>query len=152
MIDIDRLKALHEAATAAPWERDSEYDGDAIATSYEGCTSGYHNFFIGADVGGKWRTLLDTVNSDHKLIEDDRDENGGHSWDTIGEANTSLLVFLRNAVPSIIDMADRLTRYEAALREIAESETSMVTALTDIADNALGTLWGKPRNSLGDTQ
>ncbi len=105
MIDPDKLRALDEAATPGPWETDSEYDGDAIATSYEGCSNGYHNYFVGADIGGKWRTLLDTVNSDHKLIEDDRDEDGGRTWDVIGKANAELVAYLRNAVPAILAMA-----------------------------------------------
>ncbi|PZQ55757.1 MAG: hypothetical protein DI555_06945 [Novosphingobium pentaromativorans] len=117
-IDTDKLRALDEAATPGPWERDSEYDGDGLATSGGGCSTGWHNFFIGADVDGKWRTLLDTVNSDHKLIEDDRDENGGHSWDAIGEANTALIAYLRNSVPAILAMAEARKAWAEAVATI----------------------------------
>ncbi|KPH67080.1 hypothetical protein [Novosphingobium sp. ST904] len=122
-IDTDKLRALDKAATPGPWERDSEYDGDGLATSSDGCATGWHNFFVGADVDGKWRTLLDTVNSDHKLIEDDRDENGGHSWDAIGEANTALIVHLRNSVPAILAMAEDWKRCENHRNNLADKIT-----------------------------
>lgn len=78
MTDItpEALEALSKKATPGTWEVDSEYDNDALYSGGGGCGSGFKNYFIGADVGGTWKTLLDTVNSDHKLIEEDYDEGG----------------------------------------------------------------------------
>jgi len=114
----DEIEALAAKATPGPWEVDSEYDNDALYSSGGGCGRGFKNFFIGADVGGKWMTLLDTQNSDHKLVEEEYDEDGSTVWDTIGSDNTALIVALRNNLPTIL----------AALRErdalAAEAETA----------------------------
>ena len=104
-IDTDKLRALDEAATPGPWETDHE--ADEITRS--------HDYFVGAEVGGKWRTLMDTVNSDHKLIEDDRDGEGGMAWDVIGMANAELVAHLRNLVPAILAMAEDNRRLREAL-------------------------------------
>lgn len=118
---VERLRALDAAATPGPWETDSEYDGDGYASSGGGCVSGWNNWFVGADIDGKWRTLLDTVNSDHKLIEDDRDSEGGSAWDVIGAANAELVTFLRNAVPEIIAMAEEAARLRAHCEAMEET-------------------------------
>lgn len=91
------LEGLSAAATQGEWEVDSEYDGDALYSGGGGCGSGFKNYFIGAGVDGKWRTLFDTVNSDHKLIEEDYDEDGKNAWDEIGRANTAFVATLVNA-------------------------------------------------------
>ena len=108
----DELAALDERATPGVWETDSEYDDDALYSGGGGCGSGFKNYFIGTDVGGKWVTLLDTVNSDHKLVEEEYDEDGKTAWDCIGQANTELIVTLVNLyragqlvlVPSVEDL------------------------------------------------
>lgn len=99
MTDItpEALEALSKKATPGTWEVDSEYDNDALYSGGGGCGSGFKNYFIGADVGGTWKTLLDTVNSDHKLIEEDYDEGGKEAWDVIGRANAAFIVALVNA-------------------------------------------------------
>ncbi|WP_324694553.1 hypothetical protein [Novosphingobium sp. RL4] len=109
-IDTDKLRALDEVATSGPWETDHE--ADEITRS--------HDYFVGAEVGGKWRTLMDTVNSDHKLIEDDRDGEGGMAWDVIGMANAELVAHLRNLVPAILAMAEENKRLREALEPFAE--------------------------------
>lgn len=68
------LKELSVKATPGIWEVDSEHDDDASYGAGPDHGTGFHNYFIGADVGGKWVTLLDTVNSDHKEIEEDYDK------------------------------------------------------------------------------
>lgn len=96
-MDKDQLAALDRAATQGAWEVDSEYDNDALYSGGGGCGRGFKNYFIGTDIGGKWKTLLDTVNSDEKLINEDYDADGGSAWDTVGEANTAFIVALVNA-------------------------------------------------------
>ena len=123
----DTLKALHEAATPGLWETDHEPDDEFR----------HHNYFIGADVGGKWRALLDTVNSDHKLIEDDRDEDGGSAWDAIGKANAELVTYLRNAVPEILTLITERDAMRGALEDISSSGSSAET-YRRIARAALG--------------
>lgn len=142
--DADKLRALDEAATPGPWETDNEYDGDGYASSGGGCTSGWNNYFVGAEIDGKWRTLLDTVNSDHKLIEDDRDGDGGMAWDVIGMANAELVAHLRNLVPAILAMAEENKRLREALRSIAnlqrhsrEDDAENAQMMENIATRAL---------------
>jgi hypothetical protein len=92
-----KLAALSDAATQGEWEIDNEHDDEGAYGASPDNGTGYHNYFIGAEVGGKWKTLLDTVNSDHKLINEDYDEDGGRAWDVIGQANAALIVALVNA-------------------------------------------------------
>ena len=102
---VERLKKLDAAATPGPWDIDSEYDDDALYSGGGGCGRGFKNFFIGAEVRGKWATLFDSVNADEKLIEEDYDEDGKSSWDAIGRANAALIVALRNeALPLITQL------------------------------------------------
>jgi hypothetical protein len=97
MTEAEKLAALDRAATQGVWEVDSEYDNEALYSGGGGCGRGFKNYFIGTDIGGKWKTLLDTVNSDEKLINDDYDGDGGSAWDTVGEANSAFIVALVNA-------------------------------------------------------
>lgn len=102
-----RLEALDKAATPGPWEVDHE--ADEITRS--------HDYYVGAAINGKWQTLFDTVNSDYKLIDEDRDGDGGMAWDVIGEANTALIVAIRNALPEIIASLRNADALDAAQRE-----------------------------------
>lgn len=111
MIDIDRLKALHEAATAEGWVP----------------VSGYTDF--GAHYNG-----IDGTAGNWQPVVGERD---------MSEPDIELTCFLRNAVPQIIDMADRLTRYEPALREVTKVNPGdgfliQLSRLRRIAEEALG--------------
>ena len=97
---IEALEKLNKAATPGRWEVDSEYDNDALYTGGGGCGSGFKNYFIGAEVDGKWKTLMDTVNADHKMIEEEYDEDGKSAWDSIGLANAEFVAALVNAYRS----------------------------------------------------
>ncbi len=97
-----RCEALAAQATPGPWEIDSEYDEDALYSGGGGCGRGFKNFVIGAEIDGKWCTLIDTQNSDNKLIEEEYDEDSKNAWDSIGQANTDLIVALINNLPTIL--------------------------------------------------
>lgn len=103
----DELARLAEKATPGVWEFDTEYDNDAVYSGGGGCGRGFMNYFIGVQVPdntehGRWATLFDSVNSDHKLIEEDYDEDGGRAWDETARCNAALIVALRNNLPTII--------------------------------------------------
>ena len=110
----DRIEALDAKATAGPWEVDSEYDDEALYSGGGGCGRGFKNFFVGAEIKGEWATLLDTQNSDNKLIEEDFDEDGKSSWDENGRNNAELVATLRNAVPTILSALRLAERLDAA--------------------------------------
>lgn len=118
-VDIEALRQLMAKATPGPWEVDSEYDDDALYSGGGGCGRGFKNFFVGAEVDGRWRTLLDTVNSDHKLIEEDYDEDGKSSWDAIGHANANLVAAAVNALPSLLNELEAL-RADLAPKPVME--------------------------------
>lgn len=104
---IERLETADGKATPGPWEIDTEYDGDALYSGGGGCGRGFKNYFIGAQVPnntehGRWATLFDSVNSDHKLIEEDYDEDGSSAWDETARRNAELIIVLRNNLPAII--------------------------------------------------
>ena len=124
----EKLEGLAKHATQGPWEVDSEYDEDALYSGGGGCGQGFKNFFIGAEIAGKWQTLLDTVNSDHKLVEEEYDEDGKTAWDGIGWGNTALIVELVNNLPTIL----------AALRAAGEGWRLIETAPKD-GTRVLGT-------------
>jgi len=143
-LDPQELERLSKAATQGVWEVDSEYDNDALYSGGGGCGSGFKNYFIGADVGGKWKTLLDTVNSDHKLIEEEFDEDGKHAWDVIGQANAAFIVALVNAyrtgqlVPAMPSDVDLVAEAECMkqMRETAQEMgySDVLDALEALAD------------------
>lgn len=113
---IEQLKALDAGATKGPWEVDTEYCPD------ECCK----NYFIGAPVSngtehGRWATLFDSVNSNHKLIETEYDEDGATSWDETARRNAALIVYLRNSVPAIIAMSEELEAVKAKAERLAEA-------------------------------
>lgn len=113
MTDLAKTLAdLAAKATPGPWEIDSEYDDDAHYSGGGGCGRGFKNFFIGVPVDGKWRTLLDSANSDHKLVED-----GRSAWDSIGLANTSLTIELVNNLPAIIAALTAQAEHDKVLVE-----------------------------------
>lgn len=112
-----RIAELAAKATPGPWEIDSEYDDDAHYSGGGGCGRGFKNFFIGVPVDGKWRTLLDSANSDHKLVEEDFDEDGRSAWDSIGLANTSLTIELVNNLPAIIAALTAKADHDKVLAE-----------------------------------
>lgn len=125
MTDTTKLAALDAMATPGVWEVDSERDDDASYGSGPDHGTGFHNYFIGADVGGKWKTLLDTVNSDHKAIDEEYDEDSHHAWDTIGKANAAFIVALvnayrANALVSRADLDEAVKECER-LRELLEN-------------------------------
>lgn len=128
-IDIDKLRGLLAKATKGPWEVDSEYDPDGAYGSGPDHDTGYHNYFVGAEVDGKWRTLMDTVNSDHKLIEDDRDEDGGRSWDAIGHGNANLVAAAITALPALLDELERKTKALEASETLARSAIIILSAI-----------------------
>ena len=118
MTDLAKnLADLAAKATPGPWEIDSEYDDDAHYSGGGGCGRGFKNFFIGAPVDGKWRTLLDSANSDHKLVDEDFDEDGRSAWDNIGLANASLTIELVNNLPAIIAALTAQADHDKVLAE-----------------------------------
>jgi hypothetical protein len=128
------LDALLAKATPGEWEVDSEYDEDALYSGGGGCGSGFKNFFIGTDIGGKWRTLLDTQNSDHKLIEEDYDEDGKNAWDSIGQANAALIAALRNKAPAMLTALRQLQAENARLHENAKANNDLARMYKKQAD------------------
>ena len=101
---IARLRGLLDRATKGPWELDSERNED--------CQPKHFDYFIGGDVGGKWSTIFDTVNSDNKLIEEEFDEAYHHAWDAIGKANGELVVAMHEALPALLSIAERAADVE----------------------------------------
>lgn len=104
----DELEGLAKKATAGPWEIDSERD----------CEHGFNDWSLAAEINGKWRVVLDTINSDLKEIEDDRDGEGGSAWDAVGQANLKLVAALVNNLPTIL----------ATLRQPASVEAEPVAS------------------------
>ena len=131
----EQLRELASKATPGPWEVDSEYDNDALYSGGGGCGRGFKNFFIGADVGGSWKTLMDTQNSDEKLIEEDYDYDSGSAWDEIGRANAELVAALRNALPTIITALQEMEKKSETLaakqaREVMNPQTACCSSVT----------------------
>lgn len=98
----DRLRTLLAKATKGPWEVDTEQSEGEYGSAPDTHT-GYEDFLIGAEINGKWATLLTTENATEKLIDEDYDEDYHRAWDMIGEANSALVVAAVNALPSLLD-------------------------------------------------
>lgn len=113
MIDIERLKALHQAATAEGWVPGSGYTD--FGAHYNGIDG----------TAGNWSPVVG-----------ERD---------MSQPDIELTCFLRNAVPQIIDMADRFMRYQAALRRCGDlvekynyRQNEKVEDVVHVVNRALG--------------
>lgn len=98
----DELRALAAKATPGPWEMDTEYDPDALASGGGGCTTGFNDYSMAAEINGKWKRIFDSINSEEKLIEDDRYDLEGSAWDEVARANFALIMALRNNLDRIL--------------------------------------------------
>jgi len=107
-----KLEALLSKATAGPWEIDTERNEDGEYGGGPNPGRGYDDFLIGADVRGKWATLLSTSYADEKEIDEDYDEDYHRAWDRIGEANVTLVVEVVNALPLLLAELRRLRTLE----------------------------------------
>lgn len=146
---VERLRKLVAEATPAPWELDTEYDPDALYSGGGGCGSGFKNYFIGAQVAdgteqGRWATLFDSVNSDHKLVEEEYDEDGKSAWDETARRNAETVVALVNAAPTLFDTIKRLLaenarltaeREEALAKRDAEIAEAIAVMMSEFVDN-----------------
>lgn len=134
MGDLEKLVAeLRDAlakATPGPWGVDSAYDDDAVYSGGGGCGRGFKNFFIGAEVRGKWATLLDSVNSDEKLIDEEYDEDGKSAWDEIGRNNANFVAIARNNLPALLDA---LSAKDAEITSLRAEVERMREALGEVA-------------------
>jgi len=99
---LDKLERLLSKATPGPWESDSERNEDGAYGSGPDHGTGYDDFLIGANVRGKWATLLTSENATEKLIDEDHDEDYHRAWDSVGEANVALVVEAVNALPILL--------------------------------------------------
>jgi hypothetical protein len=99
---LDKLEKLLAKATPGPWESDHERNEDGAYGSGPDHGTGYDDFLIGAEVRGKWATLLTSENATEKLIDEDYDEDYHRAWDRVGEANVALVVEAVNALPVLI--------------------------------------------------
>lgn len=90
MIDVEKLKKLHEDATPGPWEQESGYLGD----------DPYCSIYV-TDADGEPQGLAEINDS----IE-------------AGQANSELLTFLRNAVPAILALAEREQQQARRIAEL----------------------------------
>lgn len=133
MGDLEKLVAeLRDAlakATPGPWGVDSAYDDDAVYSGGGGCGRGFKNFFIGAEVRGKWATLLDSVNSDEKLIDEEYDEDGKSAWDEIGRNNANFVAIARNNLPALLDALSakdaEITSLRAEVERMREANVAL---------------------------
>lgn len=135
---VERLRKLVAEATPAPWELDTEYDPDALYSGGGGCGSGFKNYFIGAQVAdgtehGRWATLFDSVNSDHKLVEEEYDEDGKSAWDETARRNAETVVALVNAAPTLFDTITRLLADNARLTAERDALTGYRAAIQWVA-------------------
>lgn len=137
-----QIEELAGKATPGPWEIDTEYDSD------ERCK----NYFIGAPVPngteyGRWATLFDSVNSDHKLIEEDYDEDGGSAWDETARCNAELIVALVNNLPTIIAALKERDRPQAAavITETVDGDSYSVSTFFE-AQSAWQTINTAPKD------
>lgn len=105
---LDKLKALHEAATPDGWHVVKYGDGDSLV--------------ICLDVAGDQRIAFMATPGCRDSIKRQS------IWSEI-KANAALIVALRNALPDLIAQAERANALEAALRPFAQ-------ALDDWGDEA----------------
>lgn len=154
----DRLRALLAKATKGPWEVDTEQSEGEYGSAPDTHT-GYEDFLIGAEINGKWATLLTTENSTEKLIDEDYDEDYHRAWDVIGEANSALVVAAVNALPSLLDRIEaqdatiaRLTaELEATKWQPIETAPKDGTTIDVWRDGNRETVnWGLPPHCCGE--
>jgi hypothetical protein len=126
---IQELRGLIAKATPGPWEIDTEQSEGEYGSAPDTGT-GYDDFLIGADIAGKWATLLTTENSTVKEIEEDYDEDHHRAWDAVGEANAKLVIAAINQLPALLD------RLEAAERGWQPIETAPRAGETVLLFNA----------------
>lgn len=133
---IAELRELLAKATPGDWETDTERSEGEYGSGPDTST-GYDDFLIGADIGGKWATLLTTENSTAKLIEEDYDEDYHRAWDAVGEANAKLIVAMRNALPALLDRVEAGVRAMRHIEEVATDPVSTTAALEAIRVTAV---------------
>lgn len=100
---VEKLSVLLAKATPGPWEVDTERNEDGAYGSGPDHGTGYDDFLIGADVRGKWATLLTTENATEKEIDEDYDEDFHRAWDRVGEANAELVAATITALPTLLN-------------------------------------------------
>lgn len=87
---LNEIERLHAAATAGPWEFDSEDNvGDYNCKSY-------------AVFDGAGRKLCDTQYSEAIDEHQEYDENGVYIWDEAGRRNTQFIAAAYNIIPKLI--------------------------------------------------
>lgn len=106
-LDLDALQALAKAATAGPWEYDTEKNEGDYGAGPD-CSSGFDSYVIH---DGKGQTLFDSLNSNAAVVQEDYDEDHFRAWDEVAERNAK---FIAAASPqTVLALIDRLRKAEA---------------------------------------
>lgn len=133
---IEELRALLAKATPGPWEADNE-NNDGCYGLGDDCHEGFQSASIHAPDGrGGYIKLFDALNSDVACIEEEWDEDQHYAWDEVSRANAALIVAMRNALPDLLDAAERAVRHHNKSR--AESSEALVAELREKVERLEG--------------
>ncbi len=104
---IEELRGLLADATPGPWEADEEKN-EGCYGSGDDCHEGFKSASIYAPDGrGGYVKLFDALNSDAACIEEEYDEEYHFAWDAVARSNAAFIVAMRNALPALLDLAER---------------------------------------------
>ena len=110
------LKAMEAAATKGPWECDTTHNEGSYGAG-EDVYEGFKSYTILSEDG---KVLFDSLNSDAIEVHEEYDEDGATAWDEIARRNAELIVAMRNALPDLLDAAERLERQVRAKQQEIE--------------------------------
>lgn len=114
--DTERLKAMEAAASKGPWECDTTHNEGSYGAG-EDVYEGFKSYTILSEDG---KVLFDSLNSDAIEVHEEYDEDGATAWDEIARRNAKLIVAMRNALPDLLDAAERLERQVRAKQQEIE--------------------------------
>ena len=124
-LNLDELDRLAKAATPGPWSVDSFHNEGAYGNGPH-TSEGFNSYAVGCGPDSKWKTIVDTLNSDIATVEIEYDEGQTHAWDEVGRPNTTYIVAACNALPELVAEIRRLQSEMRLQKRIAEMSASII--------------------------